>query len=152
MKKFLLVLSFILLSVCSYSQTVIQKDWTVENPDEWGSFYWGVTRTTFKDNHGKYFYYVYFYSNSLFSTKKDGVNYDKASTYIKSVKVTMYEYNNNSYGGKVQYNKLDVNLPYVTCDWVYNKEWYSAWFWSYSPNARFSITYDKVSAFDYSSY
>lgn len=152
MKKFLLSILFLITSCFSFSQTIVQQDWQVERPGEWASFNWGVTRVENADFNGKYYYYVYFFSNSYFNTKRDGLHYDKASTYIRGIKITMLEYKYDTYGKPYVYNKVTVNVPYFTCDWFYSPDNYAAWFWSYSPHAKFIITYDKVSAFDYSIY
>jgi len=57
MKKFLLSL-ILILGLSSFSsveaQTVTHKSWVVENPDQWGSFYWSVTRTKNSYINGKY--------------------------------------------------------------------------------------------------
>ena len=152
MKKFLLGIILLVFTFNGISQTVIQQDWKIENPGKWASFYWGATRTVKPDSHGKYFYYVYFYSNSLFNTKKDGYHYDKAITYINDITITMDEYRLNNQGYKYHFNSVPINLHYVTCDWTYSDSYYSAWFWSYHPYAKFSLTFKKASAFDYSKY
>ncbi len=140
----------LLLTVNSYSQTTIHKNWVAANKGEWGSFYWGVSKSNSITKDGKYYYYVYFYSNSYFNTKRnDGYNYDKASTYIRNVSVYMLEYKTPN---GIKFNTVLVNLPFVTCDWFYDVNLYGAWFWSYYPYNDFYITFDKASAFDYSIY
>lgn len=152
MKKFFLGLLLTVLSVVGYSQTTTHKDWTVVNEGEWSSFYWGVTRTQQADNYGRYFYYIYFYSNSYFSTKRDGYNYDRASTYVRGIHLKMKEYKKDYYGKLQYYNTVTLDIPYYTCDWVYLENYYVAYFWSYQPYNKFYLTFDKVSAFDYSIY
>lgn len=150
MKKFLLVIIFLVLSLVSNCQIVTHQDWKTENGGNWNSFHWGVTRTQYPDYQGKYYYYIYFYSNSFFNTKnKDRINYDKAITYIRNVSVTMDEYMFN--GGRTnKFNSVTVNSPYITCDW--NMGYYIMWFYSFQPYNRFNIRYDKISAYDYSMY
>lgn len=151
MKKFLLGLFISVLSITSYSQTSVYQNWKVENEGSWASFYWGVSRTNYPDYYGKYYYYVYFYSNSYFNTKGDGYNYDKAITYIRNINLYMDEYKTVN-GKNYKFNTVKVNLPYHTCEWMHDPSVYGAWFWSYSPVVKIKITYDKVSAFDYSIY
>jgi hypothetical protein len=152
MKKFLLGIVFVLFSFVGYSQTVSHQDWKVENQGQWGSFYWGVTRTQYPNYQGLYFYYVYFYSNSYFNSKADGINYDKASTYISNVDVVMKTYTLDYYGKLIWRGNLLVELPYISCDWNYNPNIYGAWFSSPSPYNKFIITFDKAKAWDYSIY
>jgi hypothetical protein len=151
MKKFLLGLFISVLSIAGYSQTKVYQDWKVENEGEWASFYWGVSRSNYPDYQGKYYYYVYFYSNSYFNTKADGYNHDKAITYIRNIKLYMYQYKYVN-GKKYKYNTIEVELPYHTCDWFHDPSVYAAWFWSYSPNVKILMTFDKASVFDYSIY
>jgi hypothetical protein len=148
MKNLLLTL-ILVLSVLSgvKSQVITHKDWTIENEGQWNSFYWGVTKTQYPDVYGNYYYYIYFFSNSFFNTKvNDGVNYDKASTYIRGINVIMYE-NTNSIN-----NKVVVNIPYLTCDWGHDPNYYGAWFYSSETDNNFTITFTKASAYDYSIY
>jgi hypothetical protein len=152
MKKFILNIIFLITSFFSFSQTVVQQNWKTERPGEWASFNWAVTRAKNADSHGKFYYHIYFFSNSYFNSKSNGLHYDKASTYVRDIKITMYEYKYNGYGKLYVYNTVTVNVPYFTCDWFYSPENYVAWFWSYSPYTKFTITYSKVSAFDYSIY
>lgn len=150
MKKFLLGILFTLISVIGSSQMVTQQGWKVENEGYWGSFYWNVLRTVNPDFQGKYGYYIYFFSNSYFNSKSDGYNYDKASTYIRNIDITMRDYK-PSYNNKlVMSSKVYLNLPSFTCDWFYEPNYYGAVFWSYYPYAKFTITFDEASAFDYS--
>jgi hypothetical protein len=151
MKKFLFTIMLSLFTVFGYGQLIGHKNWTVENPGEWGSFYWAVTRSAYADSHGKYYYYVYFFSNSYFNTKSDGRTYDEASTYIKGVKIYMYE--NRKYRNSLTlFNTVVVDIPGRTCDWVYDQRAYGAWFYSTSPYNTFKITFQRASAFDYSIY
>lgn len=152
MKKFLLGILFTLISIVGTSQLVQQQNWKVENEGEWGSFYWSVARTQYPDLHGKYFYYVYFYSNSYFNTKSDNVNYDRASTYINKINITMHEYRVGAYGNFEHYNKVSVYVPGFTCEWYHDERYYVAYFWSYSASNRFKITYGDVSPYYYSVY
>ena len=78
MRKILFILLFSLLPLFSFSQveTISYTEWALENPYEWGAFYWKIQRTEKVDRDGKYWYYVYLYSNALFNTKTNG-NYDK---------------------------------------------------------------------------
>lgn len=149
MKKFLITILLSFFTLVGYSQTVVQQEWRVENGGQWGSFYWNVIRTVNQDFQGKYGYYIYFFSNSYFNSKSDGYNYDKASTYIKNIDITMRDY--SYYNGKfMMTGKIYLNLPGFTCDWYYEPNYYGAVFWSYNPYAKFSITFDKADAFDYS--
>jgi hypothetical protein len=156
LKKAVLLLLFILLGFLGYTQSenvVTQVDWTIENKDEWGSFYWAVTREAKPNPEGKYFYYVYFYSNSIFNSKSDGIHYDKASTYIRDIDITMFEYGLSGSGEEyVLYNTFKLEIPYFTCDYSYDKKQYVAYFYSYFPYNNFDITFEKASAFDYSIY
>lgn len=153
MKRFFIILIFLLALITNVNpQAVTHKNWTIENEGQWGSFYWGVTRAQTVDSYGNYYYYVYFFSNSFFNTKvNDGVNYDKASTYIRNINVTMLEniYNPNA---QIINNKVVVNIPYLTCDWNHDPNYYGAWFYSTNPNNTFTITFSKASAYDYSIY
>jgi len=149
MKRFLLGILFTLISFVVTSQTVVQQNWRLENEGEWDSFYWSVLRTNQTDFQGKYGYYIYFFSNSYFNSKSDGYNYDKASTYIRDIDIVMKDYN-YVYGKKVMTSKIFLNLPSFTCDWYCDPNYYAATFWSYNPYGRFTITFGKASAFDYS--
>lgn len=151
MKKFLLILTFLFSFLIGNSQTVTQQDWKVVNEGHWGSFYWGVTRTVNTDAYGRYYYYVYCYSNSFFNSKRDGINYDKASTYIRGVHIQMEEYKYDSSGLKY-FNTVKLDIPYYTCDWAHDPNVYVAYFWSYHPYNKFYLTFDEASAFDYSIY
>jgi hypothetical protein len=150
MKKFLIIILFLLFGFNCKSQVVTHQDWRTENGGNWNSFNWGVTRTQYPDFQGKYYYYIYFYSNSFFNSKnRDRINYDKAITYIRNVNVTMDEY--MFYNGRTnKFNSVTVNSPYITCDW--NMGYYVMWFYSFQPYNRFNIRYDKISAYDYSMY
>lgn len=145
MKKLFLILLVFLLSAFTsdYIQTSVHQDWKLENAGEWGSFYWKIDRSDYADNQGAYWYYLYFYSNSLFATQTDG-NYDKAITYIKNVKISMYEYKSD---GTV-YSTVYLDLPAVLCD--YEVSDYAAWFYSYSKKNKFHLTFEKATAYDYS--
>lgn len=148
MLKFFYTLLFVSISSFGgYQQPSfeVHQPWKVEQPKDWGSFYWKVNRITTADANGYYYYYVYFYSNSLFNTKnKDGVNYDKAVTYIKNVTVTMLEKDNG-----VTYNVVPVNAPYVLCDYSFNIQRFEFYFYSKSRHNKFKITYDKVYPYEY---
>jgi len=142
-KIFLILLLFILTSFSGQVATVIHKDWKIENNGQWASFYWKVDRTAVPYN-GTYWYYIYFYSNSFFATQeKQNGTYDKAITYIKNVKIAMYEYNN----GKM-YNYIVINIPVILCDYETGK--YGAWFSSYSNQNTFYLNFEQVTAYDYS--
>ena len=149
MKKFLLTFVISFLSFVGLSQTV-QQNWKVENEGQWSSFYWSVVRADQADAQGRYFYYVYFHSNSYFNTKRDGVHYDKASTFIRNIRIQMSEYHLSS--SPTPFNRVTVDIPYFTCDWFYDPNYYVAWFYSSSPYNKFYITFEKASAFDYSIY
>jgi len=151
MKKFLLIIIFSLLTIIGNSQITHQK-WKVENKGEWGSFYWGVTRAEYPDYNGKYFYYVYCYSNSYFNSKRDNYNYDKATTYISGINLSMKEYKTDYYGTLKYSTTVDVHIEYATCDWTHAPKYYVAWFTSTSPYNKFYFNYKKASAFDYSIY
>ena len=143
MKRLFLIFIILLFSLTSYTQNnvyVEHKSWKTENPNDWGSFHWKVMRTKEKVD-GWYLYYVYFYSNSYFNNKTDNINYDKAITYIFNVNIIMDEYNN-----EIFYNKYNIRLNYVVCD--YTLDTYSAYFWSSSKTNKFFISYDNASAFD----
>jgi len=142
-KIFLILLIFLLTSFTNTVDTIVHKDWTLENAGEWASFYWKVDRSKTTYN-GTYWYYVYFYSNSFFATtKQQSGSYDKAITYIKNAKVVMYEYKDGR-----MYNSVMVDLPVVLCDYEING--YGAWFSSYSKANTFMLGYEQVTAYDYS--
>ena len=150
MKKFLLTLILILgLGQCSSveAQTVRHKNWVVENESQWGSFYWCVTRTTNSDVNGKYWYYVYASSNSLFNRKVNG-KYERAITYVRNVNVYMDEYKINDYGYVVNFNTVNVNLSHFTCDYNVNSNYYIAYFWSYKKYNKFRLTFDRATPYD----
>ena len=152
MKKFLLLICITLLSLGgTKAQTVVQQEWTVENAEFWGSFYWSVNRSQYADVNGKYWYYVYAYSNSLFNTKSDGYNYDRAITFVRNVKINMYEYKYEN-GYKIKYGTVNVKLSHFTCDYYLDPNHYIAYFWSYSKYNTFSLTFDKATAYDKSYY
>lgn len=143
MKKFLLLIAILFTTVFATAQTKTHIDWQLQESGQWGSFFWKVDRTQYKDANGRYWYYVHFYSNSLFNTdnNRDGV-LDKAVTYIKSPTVYMYEPNNT----------VNVQLNHIVCDYFYSSSTYSVYFWSYTPNNNFGITYQSVSPYNYSNY
>lgn len=155
MKKFLLTL--VLLMGLSWvnpieAQTVEHQPWKIENEGQWGSFYWTVVRTKYRDANGKYWYYVYAASNSLFNKKSDGYNYDKAITYVRNVNIYMYEYKMYSNGSKHHFNTVTVNLSHFTCDYYVNPNYYIAYFWSYRIHNKFKLTFDKATPYDNSYY
>lgn len=156
MRRIIFLVVLLLSFLFSYGQsnnTVTQIDWAIENPNQWGSFYWAVTREPQPNLEGRYFYYVYFYSNSLFNTKSDGVNYDRASTYIRGINIQMEERIKNPHGNDyITYNVYNLQIPYFTCDYYFDKYNYVAYFYSASPFNNFKVTFDKASAFDYSIY
>jgi len=155
MKQFLLTL-ILLLGLSSYSsveaQTVTQQDWKIENEGQWGSFYWSVVRTNSRDANGKYWYYVYAASNSLFNSKSNGYDYDKAITYVRNVNIYMYEYKMYKDGSKTHFNTVNVNLSHFTCDYKVDLNYYIAYFWSYREYNKFKLTFDKVTPYDNSYY
>lgn len=155
MKRFIFLLFIFFIPFLTFSQNQKQqtylhndinifvdlKPWTIENEGEWGSFYWKVIRT--KTNVDGYFwYYVYFYSNSLLRDS-NGTIY-KAVTYITDLNITMYQIHN----GKHYYKTIPFS--YISCD--YELGTYKAWFSSTNPNNTFKVTYSGVSAFSYSKY
>lgn len=148
MKKFLLTLAIVLSSLFSVAQTTTHQNWVVQESGQWGSFYWKVERTINADNNGVYWYYVYFYSNSLFNSdvNNDG-QLDKAITYIKSPTLYMYEYSNGKH-----YNTVKFPMNFVMCDYTYNPNQYTVYFASYSKHNTFGLTYSSVSPYHYSNY
>ena len=73
-KKLLLIFLLFVLSL-GYdvdAQVQQQKEWTVVNPHDWGSFQWSVNRTVYSDVNGYFYYYVYAYT---FAFKNFGVAY-----------------------------------------------------------------------------
>lgn len=150
MKRFILLLGFILLSVgFANPQRQMQEqsnkyvDWVIENQNDWGSFYWSVTQHF----DGKaYIYQVYLYSNSYFQTKRNGVDHDRATTHIRNLKVTMVEV--DRYGKA--YHSVPILIPVATADYTLSKP--VAFFWSQNRLNRFQVTYEAVSPFDYSRY
>ncbi len=151
MKSILVAILMFFACSVSYAQTVTHQDWKIENAGQWGSFYWGVSRTVYPDAYGKYYYYVFFYSNSYMPTKnRDGFNYDRAITYIGDVRIFMDEQINVN-NRIMKFNTVEVIAPSISCDWLVNQG-HSAWFYSSQPYSRFYITYGRVSAFNYSNY
>lgn len=148
MRKFLLTLAIVFSTLFSFSQTTTQKNWTIQERGQWGSFYWKVERSTYADNNGVYWYYVYFYSNSLFNSdrNRDG-QLDKAITYIKSPKLFMYEYSNGKH-----VNTVTFPMAFVICDYYFNLNQYVVYFTSYSKYNTFGLTYQSVSPYHYSNY
>lgn len=149
MKKFLLMLLLAVFSYTAYPQSTTMQPWTIENQGQWGSFYWQVVRNDYPDQYGRYYYYVYFYSNSLFNTDRnnDG-QLDKAVTYIKAPTLYMYEKDKD---GNVL-NTVTFPVSFVVCDYHYDMNVYTAYFYSSSPYNSFGLTYQSVSPYDYSQY
>ena len=149
MKKFLLVIAFALSTLLGVSQTSTQQAWKGENLTDWGSFYWRVDRSTYPDAGNKYWYYVYFFSNSLLNKDDNGDGqHDKAITYISDVNVTMYEIDKS---GAV-YNQAPSFSDHIICEYNHNVNVYGHYFWSYSPYNQFTITFTKASAWSESKY
>jgi len=72
-KKLLLIfLVLFLTSFVSSVNTISHTEWILENGGQWGSFYWKVDRTIVPNNNGVYWYYLYFYSNSLLASEDQG--------------------------------------------------------------------------------
>lgn len=145
MKKVLLFIMLLLCSYFSYSQTQTHQDWKLMAPKQWGSFYWKVDRSTYKDANGYYWYYVYFYSNSLFNTdkNKDG-KLDKAITYIKNVYVYKHEMNMTAN------STIYLRAQYVVCDYYYDTRQFFFYFTSVNPNCTFNVKYESASPYTYS--
>jgi len=151
MKRFILLLGFLLLGVGTSSQQHYQQQdartyipWTIESPNEWGSFYWSITQHR---EGNRYIYQVYLYSNSYFQTKRDGYTNDKATTYIRNLNVVMREVEGRS--GRI-YNSVPIHVAVATADYVLGRP--VAHFWSNSNQNRFQITFEACSPFDYSRY
>lgn len=151
MKKFLIILTLLIvgpmLSSTTYQNSTIQQEWKIENAGEWGSFYWGVERITYPNENGLYYYYVYFYSNSLFNTDKnnDG-QLDKAITYIKEPTLYMYEYRSDG----TMYNVVNFPVSYIICDYSYDVKRYSVYFYSHSKYNTFKVQFNSAWAYNYS--
>jgi len=146
MLKFLYTVLFVsLFSFTTQSQSlVVHQEWKVEAPAQWASFYWKVLKSPTTYN-GHYYYYVYFYSNSVFNTKQnDGVNYDRAVTYIKGVTITMYEMK-----GKQNYGTVPIKVPFVLCGYDFNLKRYEFYFYSKSKTNVFKIKYNKIYPYEY---
>lgn len=146
MKRFIFTLILGLFSITSYAQStpVNHTNAIVEQQNEWGSFVWRVMRL---EDRGVYYYYVYVHSNSYFRTKSDGINYDRAITYINNLNFYMYEIDNRGN----RYNTVQVNVPYVMCDHQWTQK-PVAWFYSRSPYNNFAISYSGVSPWDNSNH
>lgn len=156
MKKFIFLLFIFFIPFLTFSQKeqtylhnnnkneivfVDQQPWLLENEGQWGSFYWKVIRTETKvDNY--YWYYVYFYSNSLLRDSYGTIH--KAVTYISDLNIIMYQ----KYNG--QFYSKTVPFTYIICD--YEVGTYKAWFSSINPYNTFKITYSGVSAYSYSKF
>ena len=152
MKRFILLMGFLFLGMGTITpqypnqqqQTKNYVDWSIENQNEWGSFYWSVTQQW----DGKmYVYQVYLYSNSYFQTKRDGTNYDRATTYIRNLMVVMHEI--NARDGRV-YNTVPVQVSVASADYTMGRP--IAHFWSHSNKSNFQITFEAASPYDYSKY
>lgn len=137
----LLSTSFTNPSIMEDKATVVYSDWQCANCGQWGSFYWKIERSKAYDADFKYWYYVYFYSNSYFSTDNNGDGKsDPATAYVAPVNMYMY-YNYNG-------SKTFVNtLPYVLVDW---KTTMVMSFWAIDPNAKFYLEYGAISPYNYS--
>ena len=151
MKRFILLLGFLFLGLTSVSGQNYQQrntrnyiDWTIENPNEWGSFYWSVTQQW---NGKMYIYQVFLFSNSYFQSKRDGTNHEKATTYIRNLTVSMHEADPRN---GVVYNVVHVPIAVATADYTLGKP--IAHFWSNSKQCHFQLTYEAISPFDYSRY
>jgi len=148
MKFKLICLLLFLLPFCliSQNQNIVKPHtesahtyvkWTAQNPAQWGSFWWKVERSDYKHN-GYYYFYVYFSSNSYFNEGDGYGNYKKAISYIENIRLDMYYNSNQPYF---------VDLPYQLVDW---KSSYVAYFYTYTPNPTFKVTYTSVTPYDYS--
>lgn len=151
MKKFLLTLILLLglswFTPIKAQSTVTHRNWKVENEGQWGSFYWTVVRTKYRDVNGKYWYYVYSASNSLFNSKTNG-SYDRAITYVRNVNIFMDEYKKLPNGTLQYFNTVTVNLSHFTCDYKVDQNHYIAYFWSYREYNDFRLTFDKATPYD----
>lgn len=127
-----------------------QKNWTIENKDQWGSFMWMVIRTEKIDANGDYWYYVYFYSNSFYNQQNNDGTYKKAITYITDLHVYMTEYNNDGRPLVV----YDYYEPYITCDHndKVDPDSYVAVFSSKFRYNKFDIKFAECTPFNESKY
>ena len=136
MKK-LIILLCILLPIFGFSQNAYDRqlqsevaytNWKQEYPGGNGlpSFYWMITRSHNSDGMGRYFYKIYFFSNSRYS------NGAQAGTYIVGIMIYVNGY---------------VFQPEVGKRWIMFKETYQPSgfsFWA-SPNSTVAITWDNIS-------
>lgn len=143
MKKLFLLISILfitLFSIQAQNNVSVHQDWKIENSSSLGSFYWSVTRSSFPDEKGRYWYYLYFYSNSKQLTKNNV--YIKSITYVKDVYITMDEYRQRD-----KYNSFNLYFPYVICDYTFNSSYYVAFFYSYSKTCNFKIKFESAIPF-----
>lgn len=164
MKKLLFFLFIFIIPYLSFSQHeqyvngytgasiidenyVLQQDWTVEKENYLNSFFWSVLRT--KDEiDGYYWYYVHFYSNSYIKNGK----FHKALTYISNVKITMYQdFDKILENSPIKFDipsEVNFEISHIICD--HNIEKYEAWFKSPLSTNTFNISYEKITAYDFS--
>lgn len=136
MYKILSIFFFLLIYCPAYAQsTKTVHNWECENKGHWGSFWWKVERTEYKQLDGFYYYYVYVQSNSYFNESHSG--YAKATTYLEGVTITMLD-NIKGY---------DLYLDYLLFDWEKN---YVTYFYHPSPYKKFVINYYAVYPYSYS--
>jgi len=126
----------LLLCVPIFAQNSTVQNWRVENEGFYGSFWWKVERTDYRQNDGFYYYYVYAQSNSYLNFQG---NYVKATTYLEGVKVIMLD-NIKSY-------QYELPFDYLLFDW---ERFYVAYFYHQSPNKKFAITYYNIYPYSYS--
>jgi len=148
MKRFILAIALTITCLLGFSQVVTHTNWTKENSGEWGEFYWKVNRSSYTDSYGKYWYYMYFYSNALFKTRTNG-KYDKASCYVKGVNMIIQE---RRYKNGPIMNTGSIYSNYIICDYHYDTKYYVAYFYSTSPYCTFDVTFQSATPYDYSLY
>lgn len=111
-------------------------EWDCLNCDQWGSFYWKITRTRQRWSDGYYYYFIYFYSNSLFDEKDRYGKYEMAISYIKDIKITMTDKYKGSYAHEIEYELIDWEVTHV------------ARFYSLYHNNIFKLQFGSVDPYD----
>lgn len=147
MKKLLIILIvlFSFFSFESKAQTQVHVDrtgyvydWKLSNQACYGcgSFYVSVERTTYADEKGLYWFYVYFWNNSYYG------NGNIASTYVTNI---------NVYGVDVKRGKYLITGPFyfVVLPKTNSFDGYNlaATIYSYDPYQVLNITWGQVTAY-----
>lgn len=118
------------------SNWITTQSWKCEKEGYWGSFWWKVERTKGRYTDGYYYYYVYFWSNSIFNEIGHDGNYKKAVTHISDI--TVWIEGNEKIYFISEYEMVDYEKDYI------------GWFSNSSLNTKIKIDYGDVTPYYYS--